>query len=605
LLLSVWFGILTGLVEGASLFLFQELRWSTWNMSLVSVSIEIIWISVFFDVVLFALMGMALAMGSRVLGRLPWTRITVFICLFWMFLDWMLIIGRIRMTALAVLAAGLAAAGVRLFVAREQKALLFWRRSLRWVLPIPLVAFVAIQGGLWAKERIQVARLPDAPPNAPNVIVIILDALRADHLSGLGYFRGTTPNLDRLAKQGVSFEHGISTSSWSLPSHASFLTGAYPFEHGAEDDYFDRDLPTIAKVLRDRGYRTGAVSANPIFFSRRVGFGRGFIHFDENFWSVPDMVSRTMYGRKLETLLLPKLGIPNRLGRRWAPDVNRSALKWIEQDRARPFLLYLNYIDVHEPFVPPQPFRGKFSDIPNPGGYINWWFSGNRPKLTPEQLRHEIEAHDGALAFLDLHIGKLMEELDRRGVTKNTVVIIMSDHGQPLGDHGYYLHGFAPYMSLLRVPLIILHPDKVPAGASITRPVSIASVPATILEMAGLPPAPSFSAESLVPLWKSPGSEKDWPWPLAEKGLMTDETRVKSIVGPRWHYIERENGKLDLYDWAKDPKELNNLAKAPEYADVLRQMQTYLKRLLAERGRAKMPADVEPHQSSAARPSKE
>jgi arylsulfatase A-like enzyme len=590
-LVAVWLAILTGLVEGVCLYVFQEMRLLTQNMSLVSVSVKIIWISILFDITLFALVGLALAAGNRIVGKLPWMRITVFVCLFLMFLDWLLLIGRMRMSAIGVLALGLAAAGTRLYVARKQQARYYWQNSLRWVFAIPLIAILAIQAGIWAKEWADLARLPEAP-KSPNVIVIILDALRADHLSSLGYFRKTTPNLDRLASQGVSFQYAISASTWSQPSHASLLTGAFPFEHKSEGYYFESSLPTMAEVFQRHGYRTGAVSANSVFFCRRVGFGRGFISFDDHTWSVPDMASRTLFGRKLETLLLPRLGIPNRVGRRWAPDVNRAVLDWIGDDTQRPFLLFLNYIDVHEPFAPPQPYRGKFSDIPDPGGYVNWWFRGNRPNLTAEQLRREVEAHDGALAYLDESIGKLIDDLQKRGVAKNTIVVITADHGQPLGDHGYYLHGYAPYMPLIRVPLIVLYPGHVPAGVSIARPVSNVAIAATTLDLAGLRPEPSFSAESLVALWKNSERTADWPLPLSEKGIFSDDTPVKSIVGPQWHYMENAKGQIELYDIVADPKELTNLAQFPDYTPIVREFHNYLTRLTTENSRAKAPAEL-------------
>jgi arylsulfatase A-like enzyme len=311
------------------------------------------------------------------------------------------------------------------------------------------------------------------------------------------------------------------------------------------------------------------------------------------------MASRTLFGRKLELSLFPVLQIENRAGRRWSPDINRSVLEWTAQDRQHPFFLFVNYIDVHEPFTAPQPWRGKFSDIPKPGGFINWWFRGNKPTLTPEQLRHEVEAHDGSLAYLDDNLGKLMAELDRRGIGQNTIVMITADHGQPLGDHGYYLHGYALYMALMRVPLIIRYPGHLPAGAVVARPASITGIPATVLEMVGASPAPSFSAASLATLWRNPEAAREWPWPLAEKGRMFDGVRIRAIVGPRWHYMERENGENDLYDWEQDPQELNNLIKTPEGAATAQGLSAYLKRLLAEHGRTPPPADAAESGSSA------
>src|SRR5215470_1373262 len=175
-----------------------------------------------------------------------------------------------------------------------------------------------------------------ASSDAPNIIMIVIDALRADHLSSYGYVRPTSPHLDRLAQQGVVFEHALSASSYTLPAHASLLTGRYLYEHGVEWNNrtarFANRYPRLAEALQSRGYRTAAFSANVFWVTRSKGFGRGFIHFEDYFQSVADMAARTLYGRIIETLILRRLGYEDIPARRRASDINRSVLQWIERD---------------------------------------------------------------------------------------------------------------------------------------------------------------------------------------------------------------------------------------------------------------------------------
>ena len=180
-----------------------------------------------------------------------------------------------------------------------------------WVL-----AFAGIQGGKWLQERNAVAHLPTAAAGAPNVLVIVVDTLRADHVSSYGYARPTTPNFDRMAQQGVLFDNAISPCSWSLPSHVSLLTGLYQFEHGIGNVQPEPWLgwgrkawaasPLWERRWSNRGYRTGAFSANRTYFSASLGFGRGFHHFEDYFHSPSDMFVRTLYGREFARIYLKR-----------------------------------------------------------------------------------------------------------------------------------------------------------------------------------------------------------------------------------------------------------------------------------------------------------
>jgi arylsulfatase A-like enzyme len=397
--------------------------------------------------------------------------------------------------------------------------------------------------------------------------------LRADHVSAYGYSRPTTPNIDRLADRGVLFEGAFSPASWTLPSHVSMLTGLYPHQHGAEETYYRGHEKTLAEALRDRGYRTGAVSANTLWFARHRGVARGFVRFDDYFHSVADMASRTMLGRRFAKGILPRLGYEDHPGRRRAPSVNEGALNWIDKESGRPFFLFLNYLDSHDPYLPPTPYRTKFSRMPDPGGRLNGRQGRYYPELTPEELQGEVDAYDGAINYVDEHIGQLVAALEERGLMKNTILIVTSDHGESFGEHGLLMHLNGLYRETLHVPLIVVWPGQLPEKQRRSAPVSLTALPATVLELAGLPDQGSFPVPSLAGVLKDPAAPLADHCPLAELAQFPHDAikrnpcysgRLKSLVCGPQHYVVHEKLGEELFRWMEDPQELNNLTKTPE-----------------------------------------
>jgi arylsulfatase A-like enzyme len=584
LLLAAWFGLVTGLVEGTGLLLFQRYG--------LLVSVEIIWVAAIFDLLLFGAVGLAITLFRQFLPGLPPVRLSLFLFAFLAFFDWLALSGRIRDLGMFPLAAGLAVAFTRWFRKHEATALQFWHRTLPWVAALAVLALVGIQGGGWLRERTAIAKLRTAPAGSPNILVIVVDTLRADHLSTHGYRRPTSPNLERIAQQGVLFENAFATSSWTLPSHVSLLTGRYPHEHGGETGRYEGRYPIIAEVLRNRGYRTGAFSANMFFFCRPMGFGPGFIHFEDFFHSVADMVARTLYGRKFNQVVLQPLGFEDIPARKLAVDVNRALLRWIDRDAGKPFFAFLNYFDTHDPYLPPQPYRSRFSRLRNPGGILNSFVLRDNPHMTPEQLQGEIDAYDGAIAYTDYQIGQLMEELGKRGLDGNTLVVITSDHGESLGEHGLFLHRNALYQELIRVPLIFWWPGRVPAGVRVEQPVTNAALPATLTELLGMAEQGTFPGPALAQLWRTPATRSDWPYPLAELAQWPFELAkqnpsyygwMKSLVSSQWQYVVHEKFGEELYDLAKDPGELNNLARTPEGHAINQDFAIRLRKQLEQR----------------------
>ena len=590
LVVALGSGIASGFIEGAGLLIFQRVNWARWG-PMMHVSREIIWISPLVDAILFSLPALVCCLIARIAPRIPAMRVLIFLLTFLGVYDWLTLTSRLYQRACLLLALGAAVAFSRWCGKRESSFLQFWKTTTPWIVAAWVVAFAAIQGGNWLEERSAVARLPGAPANTPNVLVIVVDTLRADHVSSYGYSRPTTPNLDRLAQEGVLFENAISTCSWSLPSHVSLLTGRYQFEHGVGSvqpepwlGWGNKGLggfPTLGESLQQRGYRTGAFSANRTYFSRDLGFGRGFVHFEDYFHSSSDAFVRTLYGREFARIylkrsehslvkrILRKLGLSSLLDqdaegsgsyggafgvRKRADVVNREVMTWVDRDRQRPFFAFLNYFDVHDPYGAPR-------DYPRP----SW------PKQT------DVDAYDDGVKYDDDYIGRLMDELGRRGLASNTLVIVTSDHGESLGQHHLRTHGKALYRELIHVPLVIWYPGHAPAGVKVSRPVTHASIPATIMDLIGASPFPASS--SLSPLWQT-GGVPGWPDPLSElahNAISDKEDRIarsliptastgamKSLVTPQWQFITHETRGDQIYDWVRDPAESNDFALTPQ-----------------------------------------
>jgi arylsulfatase A-like enzyme len=592
---AVGLGLVVGLVEGTSLWALQRLRWLRGPITFLGGSLDAIWVSTLFDLLLFGGVGLALILLARLVPRFPLKGLSAFVLACLTIFDWLALplLGRIRIYGVMILAVGLAVEATRQYQKREDAVARFWRQNLPRLGALALLVVAGIPGGMWLQEQIAVARLPQAAPDTPNILVIVVDTLRADHLSGYGYARPTSPNLDRLAEQGVLFENAFSTSPWTKPSHASLLTGRYPHEHGADAAWpLDGRYPTIGEALQTLGYRTGAFSANYETFNRISGLGRGFQHFEDFFRSVSNMVAHTFYGRMAEYYLLHHaLGLEYRIDRSRASGINRSVLRWIDEGRGKPFFALLNYYDSHAPYIPPQPYRSQFSQEREPGGRINtdWGMDHIYVPMTPEQLQGEVDAYDGAIAYVDDHIGKLLAELQRRGLTQNTLVVITSDHGESFGEHGLLEHNNSLYREVIHVPLIFWWPGRIPAGARITQIVTNAALPATLLDLIGGDEGAMFPGPSLAQLWEEPDVHRDWPYPLAEVAQipwvppqhLTSLGAMKSVLSPQWQYIEHEILGAELYDWQNDRGESHNLIKYPEMQPVVDRLRTYLKTLLA------------------------
>lgn len=588
------FGLVTGLLEGTAFVVLQKLNWLTAKVGLIDVSVDIIWIAVVFDVLLFLCIGVVFLLASLILNRLPVLKVAIFAFSFLALFDWLtlLLFGRVRVYTIGIIAFGLSVQATRLIAKHEIRLFKIYRPLVLSLLVVAVLMGITVRLYQSVEEKRAIANLPSPKSGSPNIVLIVIDALRADHLSSYGYSRPTSRNIDQLASGGVLFENAFSASSWTLPSHASLLTGRYAIEHNADwsnpTALVEASYSTLAEALAARGYRTAGFSGNLFWVTQQFGIDRGFIHFEDYFHSMGDMLLRTVYGRAIEAIVMRRVGFQDIPARRRASDINDSVWKWVSQSKEKPFFVFINYMDVHDPYLPPAPYRQRYSNHDKPGGILNWRVGRSDPAMSPQQLEDEISAYDGAIAYVDDQIGMLVANLKSAGMT-NTLFIITSDHGEMFGEHNLYLHGHSLYRKEIHVPLILNYQGSVPTNTRIAQPVSNSSVPATVMALITAEDQSVFPGTSLAHLWNSGKQKNDWP-PVASyvarqswvsPKLPIQHGSIHSLINNEWHYIQNENLGAELYRWRDDPGELNNLSQQPETQDLIRAFRAELQNMNA------------------------
>jgi arylsulfatase A-like enzyme len=319
-----------------------------------------------------------------------------------------------------------------------------------------------------------------------------------------------------------------------------------------------------------------------MYFSPLVGLGKGFERFDFHSDAVTEKAGRTLYVQKFFAGLR-KFGLASYQPGRWqASDMAHTALEWIDQDRQRPFFAVVNFFDVHEPYNPPEPYRSQFS---TPDAAI-----GKSRLSRSQQVFSDIDGYDGAIAYVDAQINNFLNQLDTRSLLQNTLIVITSDHGQSFGEHRVYGHGKALYRNLIHVPLIVKWPNHLPSGIRVSKPVSTAAIPATIIEWVAGDTDPMFAVPSIARSWTDPGAAEPLP-PLSELSKLApvddswDPARFgasKSLVTDKWHYMTHEEFGPELYDWESDPSETNNLAQTAAGRLLVEKLKSYLDGLIAK-----------------------
>jgi len=344
------------------------------------------------------------------------------------------------------------------------------------------------------------------------VILISIDTLRADHLSAYGYTKIRTPNIDALSQQGTVFTAIDSQIPLTLPSHTSLFTSTYPFANGIEEN--GQRLPdgavTLASVLRAHGYQTAAFVGS-VLLDRRTGIAQGFDTYDSPF-HLPEGGGENPYGVRV---------------RRDGALVVRAARQWLEAHRNQPVFAFLHFFDLHTPYsVAPGP-----DALPRTAGY------------------------DAELAYIDRLLGGFRQALVAEGWWDRSLVVLLSDHGESLGDHGETSHGYFIYQSTVWVPLIVHWPaGKLKLAARVTQPGGLIDVAPMILDFLGVPRPPSFSGESLLQTSASHIVYSESTYTRDAFGWAP----LRSLRDTTFQYIEAP--KPELYNLQADPQETNNLA---------------------------------------------
>ncbi len=299
---------------------------------------------------------------------------------------------------------------------------------------------------------------------ATNVLLIVLDTVRAKSMSLYGYTKATTPELEKISSRGTLFRTAISPSSWTLPAHASMFTGQWPHRLSTHFLYpLDKTYPVLAEVMKAQGYATAGFAANTVYCSRELGLSRGFEHYEDYRLTLGQMVLSEALTRKLvnETHLFETLATYENFGRKNAEMVNHDFLKWLgKQNNDRPFFAFVNYFDAHAPYLLPPEIEKKYG-LKRPYGHIKEGTALN----PPPELSNELNLiYDGTIEYLDQQIASLFESLDKLGYLENTLVIITSDHGEAFGEHGMLTHANSLYLEHIQVPFFIFFPKMVPMG---------------------------------------------------------------------------------------------------------------------------------------------
>jgi len=388
-----------------------------------------------------------------------------------------------------------------------------------------------------------------------NCILFVIDTLRADHLSCYGYFRNTSPNIDRIAEEGVLFKDAHATAIATGPGFTSILTGLSPIHHrfyltpwnlpNLID--FDDSIPTLPEIIQDeiQDCTTAAFDNLINFASHMDQFVRGFEYY----------VNLTRTSKPIHHHVV-------------GGEINKRLIPWLESHSNERFFLFVHYWDPHTPYNQPEEYRKVFSHKPGnlddlvvktaPAGYEyvpGWGKVGEIWDPDPAQSKVTIDLYDGEIRYVDALVGEVMEALERLNIADRTAVIVTSDHGEQLGQHGMYGHGML-HEAVIYIPLIIRCPNLLPEGKIIEGYVQQADIAPTILELMGLDEEkmPEMDGSSLIPVIEGGKGTRE--------EIFVEDQEYRAYMRGSWKYMRNYfSGKEELYEVRSDPMEVINLAE--------------------------------------------
>jgi arylsulfatase A-like enzyme len=550
-------GLMTGLGETALLLIKRFLR-----DRFITVGEHAFWMAPLADALLFVLIAAIFLAMTRRLAPARRDRLFSILLVTLSLMTMLTLWGRFHWAATLLLSLGVA---LRLAGFLSQRLVVLQRAGARAV-PIMLgiigLTAVAVMGERWWKERQNL--LVASAESKPNVLLIILDTVRAFNLGLYGHERPTTPNLDRWARRGTVFERALAPSSWTLPSHSGMFTGRWQTELSVRfTRRLDGSYPTLAEELRNAGYATGGFVANLIYASRESGLARGFARYSDFELTAGAFLRSATLTRKVVDRPRIRWFLNHWHPALWKPAhrVTSEALAWIDKREKRPWFAFLNYMEAHDPENAPAPFDTLFGP---PSRHLYWKDLTIQPVPPPEIRARLLQGYDGAIAFLDWHVGGLLDSLQARGQLENTIVIISSDHGEEFGEHGRLGHGITLYRTAVQVPLIVLAPGCEASGHREAAPVSLHDLSATVMDLLeiGRHPFPGQSFAGLV--CGRPYDRSSHPIfsILRESGRPGGPTLV-SVAADSFRFISAGDSLDELYNVDRDPLEQSNLAHTP------------------------------------------
>lgn len=614
--LSAWCGLLVGLLEVATVVVHK--RFLDTNQ-LLSMSRQFVGLIPLTDLLIFLLVGSVgvLAVLIRPEGG-RWVELRVLAAL--TLLPVLLVaVPQVHAIAWLLVALGVSA---RLVPILERRGPAF-RRVVVFSTPILVLTLAGLAATPFAADRAKQWREQSRPipSGSPNILLVVMDTVAADHLALYGYGRPTSPALDELARRGSRFDAAQPSSSWTLASHASMFTGRWPHELSVGwRTPLDDARPTIAEFLRDRGYATAGFVANTSYCAADSGLGRGFTVYEDYIyrelspfrWAVMVRMSldalQAIADGPLDALDLtrPRAALRDvrerfETDRKEAAVVNREFLDWLADRRQpeRPYFAFLNYFDAHSPYQLPARRIHRFGTKPieeRQSSLIRDWWTVDKRQVAPDELAFVRDAYDDCVASIDEQVGRLFDELGRRGALDRTWVILVSDHGESFGEHeGVYVHGSSLYQTELHVPLVVIPPAGVPVRPVVAETTSLRDMAATIADLAGWGGESPFPGGSMARLWQpSPGptgggdAERraiaelipNETLAAGDPGSPRQPGPLSSMTAGGWSYIRREGEvREELYHLSKDPREQQNVAASPDSRPLLERMRETLSRM--------------------------
>ncbi len=416
----------------------------------------------------------------------------------------------------------------------------------------------------------------------PNIILIVLDTVRADRLSCYGYHRKTSPCLDKIAAEGVLYEQAITPANWTLPSHVSMFTGLFPSKHGAHRAHqrLDTQYMTLAELLTKAGYRTAGFSSID-WLEEKTGANRGFSEY---------------YGRAFRQSQLRNTSGSKRVNDKRSNEISQEVQEWLKnRNNDTPFFLFVNLFDAHNPYNPPEPHRSLFLHEGDSGRIpqLNWditkYYAG-AARMDNKDFSLMSNLYDGGVHYVDSVAGELVEFFRDQGILDESILFITSDHGENIGDHGHWGHRYCLYDSLIRVPLIIRYPGIFEGGKRPDNYVQTVDIYPTVMDLLSIDRedvCKELQGETLFP--SALGSRKReftlsefMPKPdlryydgYPEFDASVFAYGLTAIRYNGYKLIWSSTGRHELYDLTSDPGEARNVYS--DWPDKVSELSQFLK----------------------------